>query len=489
MQLPTRPVIGGFFPDPSVCVADGVYYLANSSFEYAPGVPIHRSTDLRTWQHIGNALDRPGQLQVRGAVASGGVFAPTLRFHDGRFWMITTNMTAGGGHLIVTAEDPAGPWSDPVFVPVGGIDPDLAWDDDGTCYLTWSGFGGGGPEGIAQAVIDPTTGKVLSDKRSLWQGTGGMFPEGPHLYRVDDFWYLLIAEGGTERGHASTIARSQSPSGPFEPSPVNPLVTARGSDSPVQNTGHADLVQRPDGSWAVVYLGVRPRGTSPKWHVLGRETFASDVRWQDGWPYLGAPIEPAAVETTETAEDLSLETLPMSWISPGRFPAEVMRTSPTGWRVATGEDGEPVFAGRRQTEPYCLVRAEIDASQGSGGLELRIDPRHAVRIELADDVIRATTQIGTVSATLGEIPADARATLEIRVEPSTGDEFSTEFGPDEIVLSVIGASGPIELGRLDGRYMSTETAGGMTGRVLGVVCSRGDLTIRSFTYIGTSTLA
>src|SRR5690606_26324974 len=126
--------------------------------------------------------------------------------------------------LLFTAENPAGPWSDPVVVPgTVGIDPDLAWDEDGTCYLTWCAFEGG----IAQVTIDPTTGAVLSERRSLWSGTGMKAPEGPHLYRVGDWWYLLIAEGGTERGHSVSVARSRRPDGGFEPHPANPILTHR----------------------------------------------------------------------------------------------------------------------------------------------------------------------------------------------------------------------------------------------------------------------
>jgi xylan 1,4-beta-xylosidase len=485
MTLPTRPVLAGFHPDPSICRVGDIYYLANSSFEYAPGLPIHRSTDLRTWEHIGNALDRPSQLSVTGAVASGGIFAPTLRHHDGQFWLITTNMTALGGQLLVTAEDPAGPWSEPIFFPdAPGIDPDLSWDVDGTCFLTWSGFEDGRPLGLVQAVVDPTTGAVLSERRQLWQGTGGKFPEGPHLYQVGDHWYQLIAEGGTERGHAVTIARGPSSAGPWTPCPQNPLLTARGTDSPVQNVGHSDLVQRPDGSWALVYHGVRTRGTSPEWHVLGRETFASEVVWEDGWPRVGAPIEPA--EPAAVTESLDGPELPLSWAAPGRFPGDVLQAVDGGWQLAADRAGsDPVFVGRRQAHLYSRIRAELSAAQGAGGLELRIDPRHALRVEVADGRVRAVARAGGLVTVLGERAGTGPdVTVELQLVPSTGHVFSTELGPDEIVAGVVDSHGFTELGRLDGRYISTEVAGGMTGRMVGLVCSHGRLGIRSFSYSG-----
>src|SRR5687768_11480814 len=199
------PVIPGMHPDPSVCRVGDDYYLVCSSFEYFPGVPIFHSRDLVRWTQIGNVLDRPEQLRLPlDSPSSAGVYAPTLRHHDGRFWLITTNVS-GDGNLLVTATDPAGPWSDPVLLPdLPGIDPDLAWDDDGACWCTIAG--------VSQVRIDPRTGQVLDAPRRIWSGApGAKAPEAPHLYRIGAYWYLLIAEGGTERGHGVSIARGPTP--------------------------------------------------------------------------------------------------------------------------------------------------------------------------------------------------------------------------------------------------------------------------------------
>ena len=280
---PANPVIPGFHPDPSICKAGEDYYLACSSFEYFPGVPIFRSRDLRHWEQAGNALERPCQLVLPESVpCSGGIWAPTLRFHDGRFFLVTTNMW-GGGNLLFTADKPEGPWSNPVTIGRQlHVDPDLAWDAGGTCYLTVAG--------IEQARLDTATGALLEEPRSLWSGTLG-HPEAPHLYQVDGTWYLMIAEGGTERGHCISIARASSPEGPFAPCPANPILTHRSTTDPVQNTGHGDLVQANDGSWWLVFLGVRPKGGSPGYHALGRETFLAPVTWEDGWPVVGEIID------------------------------------------------------------------------------------------------------------------------------------------------------------------------------------------------------
>ena len=360
-----RPVVPGFHPDPSVCRVGDTYYLVTSSFEYAPGVPIFRSTDLRSWEQIGNVLDRPSQLDVSAAGPSGGVFAATLRHHDGRFWMITTNWADDGGQLIVHAQDPAGPWSDPVRIPSAmGIDPDLAWDDEGRCLMSYAGFGPGGGEGIVQSVIDPMTGEVLTERRWLWSGTGGKFPEGPHLYRIGDWWYLLIAEGGTERGHAVTIARSRSPQGPFESNPNNPILTHRGTDLPVQNTGHADLVQRPDGSWAIAYHGVRSRGSSPEWHALGRETFLDDVVWDDGWPTLTGHLEPVPAIGDVQSEDLAGEALPPSWVGAYQLSVRVRDPGGSGMAGVRHRPGSGIYRASSGPPPHSGPGAAVGHRTG-----------------------------------------------------------------------------------------------------------------------------
>ena len=179
-----NPVIPGFHPDPSVVRVGKDYYLVTSTFEFFPGVPVFHSRDLVHWRPIGYTLDRDSQLPLEGVRPSGGIFAPTIRYHDGTFYMVTTNVTAGG-NFYVTAEDPAGPWSEPVWVRGhGGIDPSLFFDDDGTVYLHSTGGAPGAPSerGIHQSTIDLATGELLSAPRFVWGGTGGRYPEGPHMY-------------------------------------------------------------------------------------------------------------------------------------------------------------------------------------------------------------------------------------------------------------------------------------------------------------------
>lgn len=293
-----NPVISGFHPDPSICRVGGDYYLVTSSFGYFPGVPLFHSKDLVHWTQIGHCLTRKEQLDLRNAGTSTGIYAPTIRFHQGMFYMSTTNVSVGG-NFYVSSEDPCGAWSDPVFVDHPGIDPDLFFDEDGTVYYTTSWN-----QGIYQSRIEIETGQKLSEVRLLWNGTGGQYPEAPHLYRVGAWYYLLISEGGTEYGHMVTVARGKRPDGPFESCPHNPILTHRSLLKPIQATGHADLVQAPDGSWWAVFLGIRPVGY-PQRHHLGRETFLAPVSWTgDGWPVIG---ENGVVHETMPSGNLRLK--------------------------------------------------------------------------------------------------------------------------------------------------------------------------------------
>jgi xylan 1,4-beta-xylosidase len=480
--IPSRPVIPGFHPDPSVCRVGDDFYLVTSSFEYSPAVPIFHSRDLARWRQIGHVLESPEQLEGVGVRPSGGVYAPTLRHHQGRFWMITTVVTGPPGQVLVTATDPTGPWSPPVRISEArGIDPDLAWDEDGQCWLTWSGQSADGEPGILQARLDPDSGALRSPAQVIWRGTGGQYPEAPHLYQHEGFWYLVIAEGGTERGHAATVARSTRPDGPFTPSPSNPLLTARGTDSPTQNTGHADLVRRNDGSWAVVFLGVRSRGFTPWWHVLGRETFAAELDWVDGWPVLGQPIEPPV--GASQVERLG-PTLPLTWVSPDGLPAELMSRTDEGWRLRGAPDGE-VFVGRRQQHRRARVEADLQASASTVGLEVRIDPRHRFGARVTAGRAVAFAVVGGVEIPLGRLDISSdRVLLEVRAEAVESGLGSIEEGPDTLVAVAVVAGVRTELGRLDGRYLSTEVAGGFTGRMMGLVTSRDGGLAHAFIYAG-----
>jgi len=276
-----NPILQGFYPDPSICRVGRDYYLVTSSFEYFPGVPIFHSKDLVHWEQIGHCLTRKSQLPLKGVNPSGGIWAPTIRHHNGTFYMTTTNIN-GSGNFYVTAKDPSGEWSEPIWLSIGGIDPSFTFDDD-KVYYTVSHPDADGSWGIAQAEIDINTGKFTSELKHIWAGSGGKSPEAPHLYKIGNWYYLMIAEGGTFFTHMVTIARSKTPWGPFESCPKNPILTNMQSKNlEIHCTGHGDLVEDHLGNWWIVFHGIQ---IAQKYMThIGRETFLSPVCWDEsGW--------------------------------------------------------------------------------------------------------------------------------------------------------------------------------------------------------------
>jgi hypothetical protein len=485
----TTPIVPGFYPDPTICRVGDDYYLAHSSFEYFPAVPIWQSRDLLRWIQIGHVLTRRSQLARLERRGSSGLFAGTLRHHDGKFWYVTTNTSDfDAGQLLVWAANPAGPWSDPVHIPeASGIDPDITWAD-GQCYLTWNAWPSspGSDGGIYQARLDVETGRLLEPAYPVWQGSGLDVPEGPHLYDVDGRWYLLLAEGGTERGHVVTVARGPHPSGPFEGCPGNPILTHRSSTHPVQNTGHADLVRTSSGEWAAVYLGARPRGLSPGFHVLGRETFLAGVDWVDGWPIFDEnrfQLPPAETGFVDTFDRPNLD---LRWVVPGGEPSAIIELDPAGGLTVLPVADQPDDLTDSAGLLCCRVRdlrwsAEATL-EGSGRFLLRIDERHVYGLIRHEDRVAATARIGDVDVVLVSVLVPAGpATLQIEAVASRAKSLPLA-GPDDIVLSLAGPNGRQELARLDGRYLSTEVATGFTGRMLALGATTVPAQVRSVTY-------
>jgi alpha-N-arabinofuranosidase len=369
-----NPIIPGSFPDPSICRVGDDYYTVHSTFEYFPGVPVMHSKDLINWEMIGYCLTRKSQLNLDKVRSSGGIYAPTIRYNEGTFYMITTGVDCGG-NFYVTAKDPAGPWSEPIWIEDGGgIDPSLLFDDDGTVYYHRQH---GGRHGCtAQATIDPKTGKLEGELKEIWRGTGGIWPEGPHLYKINGRYYLMISEGGTSYGHMVTVARSDSPWGPFESDPNNPILTHRNlNGNPIRAVGHADLVNTP-GGWWLVCLAIRPQGGN--YHHIGRETFLAPVEWKDGWPVVGnngtisltmkAPKLPQHTWPKPPArDDFDNDKLALQW-NYLRNPYQdnySLTQRPSylrlyGSAVTFDDQDSPTFVGRRQTDLDCIASTLLE---------------------------------------------------------------------------------------------------------------------------------
>ena len=292
-----NPILPGFYSDPSITRVGDTYYLVNSTFAYYPGIPIFESKDLVNWRQIGNAIDRPSQLDFSGLATSLGVFAADISYKDGLFYIVNTCIVCKGNFLI-TAKDPAGPWSDPIWLNVDGIDPSLFHDDDGKSYLVHNGP----PDGPALYVgntaiwvqrIDLKTDHLVGPHTMIVNGGVDIrkhpqWIEGPHILKRDGVYYLIAAEGGTGDQHSEVVFKATSPLGPYTPYADNPILTQRDLDPnrprQVTSSGHADLVQTTTGQWWAVFLATQPY--APGLYNNGRETFLTPVSWKDGWPII-----------------------------------------------------------------------------------------------------------------------------------------------------------------------------------------------------------
>lgn len=317
-----NPIISGFAPDPSIVRMNDTFYLVNSSFHLFPGLPIFASKDLVSWQHIGNAINRPTQLSLSKsgtklnpitggsgdkAPATGGLYAPTIRAHRGIIYIVCTNVVyqpakdngdwVSGlqfdNFIISTSDIRLGEWSDPIYFDFHGIDPDLFFDDDGSAYISGSSWTPSPSCCISCFEIDIATGQKKTKEKVLWHGYTRIIPEGPHIYKRDGYYYLLIAEGGTHQGHCISISRAPNIWAPYESCSQNPILAPTlGLDSLLycHYNGHGDLVRDSKGAWWLVCLGVR-RDREGRM-VLGRETFLAAVDWQkdQAWPRIQQPI-------------------------------------------------------------------------------------------------------------------------------------------------------------------------------------------------------
>jgi xylan 1,4-beta-xylosidase len=380
-----NPILKGFYPDPSICRGGDTFYLVTSTFQFLPGVPIFLSKDLVNWTQIGHCITRPSQVNMKGIECSRGIFAPTIRFHEGKFYMITTNVTVG--NFIVSTEDPAGEWSEPTFIDIEGIDPSFFFED-GRVYVQYASFLGENT-GIGQVEIDLPTGKLLSEPVIISKGSGGRDVEGPHMYHIGEYYYLLTAEGGTREGHMVTIRRGDSIWGPFEECPHNPILSNRDKGKQLlQNVGHGDLVEDENGNWWMVALAVQ---SIKHRHHLGRETILMPVTWnEDGWPivsegYAESEID-APIPLTNVQEQLASDTdhfdspvLGLKWNSMREFIENQysLIDRPGFLTLKVSEDsldglGAVSFIGQRQQDMACEVIVKMEFEPFNDGEEAGI---------------------------------------------------------------------------------------------------------------------
>jgi alpha-N-arabinofuranosidase len=377
-----NPILPGFHPDPSVVKVDGDFYLVTSTFGWFPGIPVFHSTDLVNWELVSHAIERPGQLDFSGLnIVTDGVYAPAITYHDGTYYIFNTCVRCGD-NFYVTAEDPAGPWSDPIWVDFGGIDPSLFVDDDGSAWVVNNDAPEGGSQYEGHRAlwiqrIDLETGKMFGPRTQIVDGgvhieDQPIWAEGPHIYKIDGWYYLLAAEGGTADQHSQTIYRSRNVDGPYEAGPVNPILTQRDMprprENPVEATGHADFIQLDDGSWWGVFLAVRPFEGQES--LLGRETWLLPVEWRDGWPIFldeGVPVpwelpKPDLPQGSKSVvlpfwtEDFAGEGLSGEWLTMRGPPGDWLALESGDLLLSAGADrasdkGQPHAVMRRMRHP------------------------------------------------------------------------------------------------------------------------------------------
>ncbi|MCM1191943.1 MAG: glycoside hydrolase family 43 protein [Butyrivibrio sp.] len=535
-----NPVMPGFYPDPSICGVDGDYYMIHSTFSYFPGLPIMHSRDLAHWEQIGNAMHRQEQLPLKNAGHSQGLFAPTIRYHDGTYYVICTNVSYGGNY-IVTAKNPAGPWSDPYYLEgADGIDPSLFFDEDGKCYYIGThpnpaGCRYDGDYFIWIRELDLGQMKLTGEVHNVWNGAmrGVHWPEGPHLYKKDGYYYILHAEGGTGPDHAVTVCRSREIYGPYENNFCNPILTHRhlGKAYPVRYVGHGDMVETPIGEWYMVMLAVRPL---EGYTTMGRETFLARVVWENGWPVVnpGVGVLTEEVEIHLPAwnpeEDNTFDTagscVPGSSRSYDFTAMEklgdefLMLRNPGEDMYALDGEGlklsfRSVTLKEKDSPSYICVRQQHHAFRASAVLEME-NLREGRRAGMA--LVQSNEYHLRVELGRGETGIEAAVILcsggsdrmlgqhLIQAE----EEAEIRFDEAELTLRAEGLAAAVELtfnqtvratgecvsgrallcGGIDIRALSTETAGGFVGCTVGMYavaerdCREQAVCFKSFSY-------
>lgn len=516
-----NPILKGFYPDPSITRVGDDFYLVTSTFAWFPGIPVFHSRDLVNWTQIGNAIDRPDMLDFKRLGLSRGVFAPSIQARDGVFYILNTCVDCGG-NFVVTATNPAGPWSDPVWLPdlEGGIDPSLFFDEDGRSWLVNNGPPEGTPlyqghRAIWIQEFDRKTLRTFGPRKVLVNGGVDLskkpiWIEGPHIFRKDGWYYLSCAEGGTAEGHSQVILRARNVTGPYEPWSGNPILTQRDlprdRPMPITSAGHAQLVTTPDGKWWATFLAVRPY--EGDFYTTGRETFLLPVEWKQGWPVIlphATPIpwvhDRPALPRGERGDPLAGifavhdvfrgPELPRNWMML-RNPRErwyrlgSAGLSLTARPVGLADKGNPSFLARRQQHVRALAATSLrfapEKDGDRAGLVVfqnddywfflgirRVGGRDRIAVDQREgpDAPRLGRTLFTV-----EDPAAVRAGIDLRIEVDARRyTFSYAHGARGTAAEPVWKP----LGTVETDSLTTKVAGGFVGSVFGLFAGRGEL--------------
>lgn len=509
-----NPLLPGFYPDPSITRGEDGYYMVHSTFGYFPGIPIFYSPDLASWEQIGHVLHRPEQVQFEGlALGNQATYAPTIEYHEGTYYVACTEVY-GRGNYLVTAQDPAGPWSDPIFFPeVSGIDPSLFFDEDGKVYMVYNSEAPNntplyeGHRTIRMFELDLEAGKVKGEEPLILVDGGvdisqqPVWIEGPHIYKVNGWYYLSAAEGGTSVNHRQVIFRSEAIQGPYEAWEHNPILTQMHLDPnrerPITSTGHADLIQDLAGDWWAVFLACRPYEDNH--YNTGRETFMAPVMWTDGWPVINPGEEevqyqyrfhaalpqsdsvPALNGHLQWHDSFQNAELDLRWVQ--------IRAPQREWLHIDQEAGvlqmellpaenmlnsNPSFLGRRQQQLHDRMEAVLEfapasADEKAGLAILQNEQRFYYLCRSLDGGLPVVQLYRSVPDSDGfamellaqdALKDEGLGKLHLQIEADR-DRYRFSYRMNGEALRPLGQD-------LDARFLSTETAGGFVGCVYGL---------------------
>jgi xylan 1,4-beta-xylosidase len=503
-----NPILAGFYPDPAICKVGSDYYLVTSTFVYFPGIPILHSKDLKNWKQIGSAVTRPAQMDFMGEQTSRGLFAPAINYDKGTFYITCTDIDHGG-NFIMTAKNPAGPWSDPVYIKEGrGIDPSMFFDA-GRAYMIYNSDP---PDGkslysghrtVKILELDLSTFKPVGTEKILVNGGVNLskkpvWIEAPHIYKRNEYYYLMAAEGGTSVNHSEVVFRSKDVRGPYVPYENNPILTHRNLDpkrkNPISSVGHADLVEGPDGQTYAVFLGVRPYEAD--FYNTGRETFIAPVKWIDGWPVIEpdhkqvqyqykfswkeqktkgyTPLNGNFVLRTPfkdslTSEFLFLRTYNPTWYDfKGNKSGLTLKLLP---ETISGK-GNPAFIGRRQQHLTSAASTEMDFSakednEKSGMVIFQSENNfyYLCRSQSkGQQVIQLykgkSSEDGNMELIKEEVLPRSNAKIFLKIS-SDRDKYAFAYALKDGDWKILAD-------QLNGKYLSTAVAGGFVGSLYGI---------------------
>ncbi len=470
-----NPIITGCYPDPSICRVKNHYYLVTSSFEYFPAIPIFESKDLINWKSLGCVLNRKEQVNLSGCNGHNGIFAPTIRYHNGVFYVVATNVSHGG-HFLVTTKDPKKGWSDPIYIKQEGIDPSLYFEGENVYFLSTANDKG--KNAILLSKLNLKTGKTRC-RHYLWHGTGGRYLEGPHLYKINGFYYLLASEGGTEYGDMLVLARSKDLLGKYISCPDNPILTNRNLGGyELQGTGHGDLVQDINGKWWIVFLGFRQIGEYLQFHTLGREVNLLPVVFKNNWLSVKDNIARMKVFTKrKLPRQFFLKDLKQRDLEIGKDLVFIRNPKLDNYELRLNTfklKGDHPLSDRlfsptalfiRQRTFHDLFSAKVNVKNAMAGLTIYLEPDQHYDLILEEGkgewIISRRLVIGPaidekVIARVKKLGKNLLPTLTIKCKKSF------------YLLEAYINRKSIPCGSFDARFLSSEVAGDFTGVMLGI---------------------